>query len=33
MNINKLVGLNNDIFGGACDAYDLLGWVVMIRSN
>ena len=33
MNINKLVGLNHDVFCGACDAYDLLGRVVVIRSN
>ena len=30
MKINKLVGLNHDIFYGSCDAYDLLILVVMV---
>ena len=30
MYISKLVGLNHDIFYGACDAYDLLILVVML---
>ena len=30
MNKNKLVGLNHDIFCGACDAYDLLILVLVL---
>ena len=33
MNINKLVELNHDVFYGACDAYDLLMLVVVLRSK
>ena len=28
MNINKLFGLNHNVFKGACDAYDMLILVV-----
>ena len=31
MYINKLVGLNHDVFYGACDAYDLLNLVVVLK--
>ena len=30
MYINKLVGLNHDVFCDACDAYDLLILVVVL---
>ena len=33
MYINKLVGLNHDVFCDACDAYDLLRKIVVLRSN
>ena len=33
MNINKLVGLNHDVFYGVCDAYDVLMLLVRLRSN
>ena len=33
MYINQLVGLNHDVFCGACDAYDLLILVVMLRID
>ena len=33
MNINKLVGLNHDVFCGACDAYDLLILVVVLGMD
>ena len=32
MNIHKLLGLNHDIFYGACDAYDLLMLLVRLKS-
>ena len=32
MNINKLVGLNHDVFCGVCDAYNLLILLVRLRS-
>ena len=33
MNINKLVRLNHEVFYGACDAYDLLILVVVLKDN
>ena len=33
MYINKLVGLNHDVFYGSCDAYDLLMLVGVLKSN
>ena len=33
MNIHKLPGLNHDVFYGACDAYDLLILVVVLKIN
>ena len=33
MNINKLVMFNHDVLYGACDAYDLLILVVMLRID
>jgi len=33
MHINKLVGLNQDVFCGACDAYDLSMLLVGLISN
>ena len=33
MHISKLFGLNHDVFYGACDAYDMLILVVVLRIN
>ena len=33
MDINNLVILNQDVFCGACDAYDMLMLLVRIKSN
>ena len=33
MDINNLVIFNQDVFCGACDAYDLLMLLVRLRSN
>ena len=33
MNIHKLLGLNHDVFYGACDSYDLLIFVVVLKVN
>ena len=33
MYINKLVGLNHDVFYGACDAYDVFLLVVVLGIN
>ena len=33
MHISKLFGLNHDVFYGACDAYDLLILVVVLRID
>ena len=33
MNINKLVMFNHDVFCGSCDAYDLLMFLVRLKSN
>ena len=33
MNIHKLLGLNHDVFYGACDAYDVLLLVVVLGIN
>ena len=33
MNISKLVIFNQDVFCGACDAYDQLTLLVRLRSN
>ena len=33
MYIDKLVGLNHDVFCRACDAYDMLILVVMLKVN
>ena len=33
MNINKLVRHNQEVFYGACDAYDLLMLLVRLKSN
>ena len=33
MDTDKLVGLNHDVFCGACDAYDLLMLLVKLKSN
>ena len=33
MDLNKLVIFNQDVFCGACGAYDLLMLLVRLRSN
>ena len=33
MNIHKLLGLNHDVFYGACDAYDVFLLEVLLLIN